>query len=358
MIITLWCLFAFFHLGVTISLAAAFRRYRQRNNHKKPSMSVIVAARNEEKNLKILIPLIQNQAYENFEIVLALDRTSDSSATYIQNLDDDKIKVINIKDVKEGWNPKKYALKSAIENATGEWLIFTDADCQPSSNTWLRSITNQISNQTDIIIGISPYKSYSSLLSKFIQFEAFMTAFTYAGRTLSGKPYMAVGRNMAIRKSFFIESNGYDDIHSIQGGDDDLFIQKNASKENTRILLGAESVVFTEPERSWKDYWNQKVRHLSVSSYYKKADQFLLGLNHFSHLIFIVMLFYCTTHSFFLPMLLFYLFIKLVSYRFASSKMEININYILLPLVDIIYAVSIPVIGLWSKLEKDIKWKN
>lgn len=357
---TLLCILFTIHLSITLYLALAFASYKAKAGigDKSNPLSVVIAARNEEFNLKKLVPRLLNQDYPGFEIIIALDRCSDRSKDYLNSLNSNRIKIIDIQTIDEGWNPKKFALNKAISQATGDWLVFTDADCIPASNQWLKSINNHITDEKDIIIGVSPYRVNGSLLSYFIQFEAFMTAFIYIYRALKGKPYMAVGRNMAIRRSFFTTSEGYQNIKSLTGGDDDLFIQQNATRNNTQVMLGAESLVFTEPKRSWKSYWNQKIRHLAVGSAYKGADQIFLSLLHLSHLLTLGLLISSATHSFFFPMLLFYLFIKLVSYRFAASKIGTNINYILLPLVDILYAVLIPVIALWSKLEKDIKWKN
>lgn len=346
------------HLGITLFLAKSFIGYRIGTLENKESISIIIAARNEESNLKVLIPSLLSQDHSNFEIIVALDRCTDLSKSYLDGLESSKITSIEIENVEIGWNPKKFALKEAISKAKGDWLVYTDADCVPYSDQWLNKISTQMSNETDIIIGVSPYRTDSNFLSHFIQFEAFATAFMYVARALQKKTYMAVGRNMTVRKSFFLNSEGYESIKSIQGGDDDLFIQKSVNRDNTKVILGKESLVYTSPKKTWRAYWNQKIRHLSVGSKYKGSDQFFLGLNHFSHFAFTLLLFFVTTQSFFLPVLLFYLFIKLGSYRFAASKMETNINYILLPLVDILYAMLIPVIALWSKLEMDIKWKN
>ncbi|MEP1033694.1 glycosyltransferase [Ekhidna sp.] len=358
MIFIVSCVFGFIHLGITLFLALAFRRYQSGASRKPNSISVVIAARNEEFNLKQLVPLLLEQDFVDFEIIIALDRCTDLSKAYLESLNNPKIKIIEIQTVDVNWNPKKFALNEAITKTKGDWLVFTDADCAPATKNWLNSISHHMIDHKNIIIGISPYRVNGSLLSNFIRFESFMTAFMYISRALRGKPYMAVGRNMAVRKSFFKNSGGYEAIKSIVGGDDDLFIQRNATKDNTQVMLGVDNLVFTMPHTNWKAYWNQKIRHLSVGANYKFSDQLFLGFSHISHLLFLVMIIFSAAHSFFFPMLLFYLFIKLVSYRFAAGKMGININYILLPLVDILYAVLIPVIALWSKLEKDIKWKN
>lgn len=358
MIFSLWVAFGLYHIVLTLILTLAFVRYKHYSNSDTPSISIIIAARNEQKNLKQLLPRILGQDYPDFEIIVALDRCSDESKSYLKKLDSEKIKVVVISEVPSNWNSKKYALYSAIQSAQGEWLVFTDADCSPLSDQWLKNLTENIKSNTKIVLGVSPYQPQGTFLSHYIRFESFMTAFSYASTTLYGRPYMGVGRNLAIRKAFFESKGGYNVIKTITGGDDDLFVQKNATFENTRIVLGRESLVETKPETSWSDYFHQKTRHFSVGKRYKKSDQIFLSLNHSVHLLFTVGIFLNATHSFFWPILLFYLFIKLGSYRFAAGKIGMSINYMLLPLVDMLYALFTPVIALRSRLVKDIKWKN
>ena len=169
---------------------------------------------------------------------------------------------------------------------------------------------------------------------------------------------MGVGRNMTIKRSAFVSAGGYQSIKSIKGGDDDLITQEIGNSFNTSVALGKGSLMMSYPEKTWKAYFNQKIRHLSVGTRYKLRDQLLLSVFHVSHLSFFVLLFFNLSNTYFFPLLLFYLFIKLVSYRFVAAKMGIGFNYMLLPLVDMLYAVLIPVIALWSKLVKDIPWKN
>lgn len=359
MIFVIWCICCAIQIVFATYLTVPFF-FTQKNKSEgsPPSISIIIAARNELENLKKLIPLLLNQDYERYDIVIALDRCEDQSLEYLQNQNSEKLKFIDILKVPADWNPKKFALNNAIEKSESEWLVFTDADCYPVSNDWLACLSKQIGSQTEIVLGLSPYLSNTSFLSQFIRFEAFMTAFQYISKALRGEAYMGVGRNMAIKRSAFVNAGGYQSIKSIKGGDDDLIIQEIGNSSNTSVALGKGSLMISYPEKTWKAYFNQKIRHLSVGMRYKLRDQLLLSVFHVSYLSFFALLFFILSNTYFFPLLLFYLFIKLVSYRFVAAKMGTGFNYKLLPLVDMLYAVLIPVIALWSKLVKDIPWKN
>ncbi|MFK7951551.1 MAG: glycosyltransferase [Ekhidna sp.] len=358
MIAFAWMLFTIFYLFMVVILSWQFNHYKNEGNESATSVSIIIAARNELENLKLLVPELLKQNYEHFEIIIALDRCTDESLKFLNSITYDRLKFIEINNVPIEWNSKKYALSEAINKAKSEWLLFTDADCIPLSKNWISSFTSQISDAIHILIGYSPYRQESSFLSSYIQFESFHTGYLYLSAALSGRPYMAVGRNMAIRKTFFNSVSGYETFKSALGGDDDLFIQKNATSHNTGIVMGKDSLVETYPKKTWKDYFIQKRRHLSIGSRYKPSHKLFLSLYHTSHFIFWIFLFFQTNYQIITGVVLFYLFIKLGSYRFAASKMGAGFNYILLPLVDIGYAILTPMIALWSKLEKDIRWKN
>jgi len=351
------CVFGGIHLLITRYLSFGFRRYASVKNEIQPKISIIIAAHNELENLKRLIPKLLDQDYPDFEIIVSLDRTNDLSLEYLQTLEE-KVRVIDIQKVPSDWNSKKYALNEAIKSASFDWLAFTDADCLPASNSWLNEISGNIKDGIQIVLGISPYQPDGSFLSQYVSFESIMTAFVYIGRALMKKPYMAVGRNLLVKKQLFLESRGYEAVKGVKGGDDDLFIQKNANASNTAVALGFNSLMQTFPEKTWKKYFNQKVRHLSVGSRYRTADQLFLSLFHISHLGFILSFIWLAQQSIGWVILLFYLFIKFVSYRFAMSKIGFHINYMWLPIVDMLYALLVPITAMWSKLVKDIQWKN
>lgn len=355
MLLILWFTAMAIHLGFVGFLVIQFGRGRPPViDREYPKLSVVVAAHNEYHHLVELLPLLQYQDYPKFEIIIALDRCDDSSLE-LQN-EFPAIKFLMIDEVPQGWNPKKNALFKAIEQSTGHWLVFTDADCRPHSGQWLRSIMNQSTDSSEIMIGFSPYKRGSGFLSNYIHFESFMTAFQYMGMGLSGRPYMAVGRNMAIRRAFFLKKGGYESFKSVMGGDDDLFIQKFATKQNTKIFMGSNTLVSTFPKKKWQAYWAQKVRHLAVGHQYKNASKAWLSINHFSHLVVYLLLPWVYHGQHLLPYFLIFLIIKGVGYRFAGNHLKDHINLFWFPFVDVTYALLTPIIAIWSKFQKDIQW--
>ncbi len=357
MILSIWIIALSIQLLIVLILASQFLRYKQ-GKPTDTKISVIIAAHNEVENLKKHLPVLMAQDHPDYEIVIALDRSNDGSAELLRSMGYSNIKIVDITSTPSGWDHKKFALTRAIEKATGEWLIFTDADCYPESQEWLSSCTRSMQRNTDIVLGYSPYeRSGPLLLQNFIQYETFVTAFHYLSMAITGNPYMGVGRNLAIRKSFFEEKNGYEAFKSTMGGDDDLFIQEYGTVENTRVLLGPVSITRSIPKKTWRSYIHQKNRHLSVGKKYGIVDQFLHVVFHISLLVTWLLMPFNAIQNI-IPIILFYLFVKGIGYRFAQSKMGAGFNYILLPLVDWMYAIFLPTVALRSRLIKDNQWKK
>ncbi len=97
---------------------------------------------------------------------------------------------------------------------------------------------------------------------------------------------MGVGRNLAYRKSFFMEQKAFCGLWQILGGDDDLFVNRHARPKNTAVVIHPESITLSVPKSNFKAYYLQKKRHYQAGKYYKAKDKFKLGLYAASHLLF------------------------------------------------------------------------
>lgn len=255
-------------------------------------ISVIVCAKNEAENLKKNIPLILNQDYLNFEIVLVNDTSFDDTLKIMKDFEANNrnIRVVDVKTNERFWGNKKFALTLGIKASKHDSLVFTDADCAPSSKQWLAHISGNFSNQKSIVLGYGAYaKRKFSFLNKLIRFETLMTALQYFSYSNLGMPYMGVGRNMAYKKDLFFGNSGFNNHMSLRSGDDDLFINEVANHTNTSICFTEESFTVSESKTSYRAWILQKRRHISTAKFYKLKHQFFLGLFYTSQFLFWVL---------------------------------------------------------------------
>lgn len=265
--------------------------YRKKAGALEP-ISVIIAAHNEEENLKKNLPRLLEQNFEGeWEVIIALDRCKDNSQAFVEKLrqNHSQLRFIHIKEVPEGISPKKFALNQAIRVAEFEILAFTDADCTVGKS-WLSHIAAHFFRKTEIVLGLGPYNPAPGLLGLWVRFETFYTALQYVGLAGAGFPYMGVGRNLAYRKSLFEQGGGFSGHENRLSGDDDLFVNQHAHAGNTAVMTDPGSETWSEAPEDWKAWWRQKTRHFSASGGYSFSSRIILGLLNGLQLLFFLSL--------------------------------------------------------------------
>lgn len=258
-----------------------------------PPISVLVCAKNEEKNLLQFLPLLFEQVYQNeFEIVVINDRSSDETAEVLVEFSKKhaNLKIVTIEECESFWGNKKYALTLGIKAAKNEHLLFIDADCKPVSKFWIQEMANHFSNDKKIILGYGAYqKVKNSFLNKIIRYETLITAIQYFSYAKMGNPYMGVGRNLAYTKSEFYRVNGFIKHIHITSGDDDLFVNEAANSKNTSVCYSKNSFTESVPKFTFKSWDLQKRRHITTVENYRQLDRILLGAFYGSQFLFLLM---------------------------------------------------------------------
>ncbi len=267
-----------FYWGIFSRLA--FLKKQPPATTEQPPVSVVIAARNEYHHLKKNLPAILDQKYPDFEVVVVNHASDDETADYLKEMQNryPHLKVITIERDLNFFHGKKFPLSIGIKSAAHEVLLLTDADCKPASPYWISRMASHYNKQTEIVIAYGPYYPQKGFLNRMIRYDTFFTALQYLSFALAGKPYMGVGRNLSYRKSLFLKNKGFISHYDIASGDDDLFINQVARKENTQVELSPESFVYSEPKHRFSEWFKQKRRHLTTGKKYKLRYKFLLGI--------------------------------------------------------------------------------
>jgi poly-beta-1,6-N-acetyl-D-glucosamine synthase len=327
-------------------------------------VSVIICARNEQNNLKENLPVILSQDYPNYEVVVVNDCSADDSYLVLKELSAgySHLKVVTINEHERFKHGKKFAVTLGIKAAENEHLLFTDADCRPSSSNWLRLMQANFSGEgTEIVLGYSPYTKIKGFINKLIRYETFYTALNYLSFALQGNPYMGIGRNMAYKKSLFFKGKGFAAHMHIPSGDDDLFVNQNATPLNTVIEIHPESHVWSEPKKNLDDYFIQKLRHLGAGKAYKTAHQKILTLQAASgisfYLLLIALIILHTQWYFIVSAYVIRMAILWIIYTPAFRKLSYSDLILWLPVLDFIYYIYILVLSIVTLFKKKVRWK-
>jgi len=249
------------------------------------SISIVLAAHNEAENLQKFLPFLLEQRFQKFEVIVVCDRCTDESEKVIKNFQkqNKNLRLVKIFFSPPDYSPKKWALTQGISAAKHPYLALIDADCYVGSN-WLQYLAQNFVSQRDLILGLGWYEKRKGLLNAFIQFETFYAAFQYMGMAAQGRPYMAVGRNLAYTRQFFNPSVGFGVFKDMLSGDDDLLVNARGRQAELGYLVSPDSVSWSIPEETWVRWLRQKWRHHSASRKYSRTTKMLLGLIHFSHM--------------------------------------------------------------------------
>jgi glycosyltransferase involved in cell wall biosynthesis len=254
-------------------------------------VSLIVCSKNEQENLKILIPKLLKQSHTNFELIIVNDASHDDTKDIIEEFmkHDPRVKMVHVLNNESFWGNKKYALTLGIKKAVNDSLVFIDADCTPNSADWLSLMSRHLSKEKSIVLGYGGYqKVKNSLLNALIRFETGFTAIQYFSYAMRGNPYMGVGRNLSYTATLFYSVNGFINHMNVLGGDDDLFVNQVATSKNTAVSLEESSFTYSKPEISWAAWWRQKKRHINTANHYRQLHKYFLGFFYLTQIGFLI----------------------------------------------------------------------
>ena len=247
-----------------------------------PFISIIIAARNEERNIAQCIKSLSEQTYpeDKFEVIVTNDHSTDDTVSIIKSFHKENIHVIDLaaftqKKILNSY--KKKSIETALPFAKGELIVTTDADCV-APRKWLETLSMFYKEKKPVFVAMpvvfSAPSSTDSLLEKFFKnFQSldFMTLQGITGAAVHKKFHsMCNGANLAYEKKVFYEVNGFQGIDEIASGDDMLLMDKIQKLYPDRILFlkSPEVIVQTQAATTLKDFMNQRIRWASKTDKY------------------------------------------------------------------------------------------
>lgn len=258
-------------------------------SNEKPPVSVIICSKDDTENLRKFLAFVLNQDYPEYEVIVINDGESEETEDLLLDLKKvyPQLRSTFVPNGATNLSTKKLAISLGIKAAKYDLLLFTDADCMPEDKCWIDRMARNFTPDTDIVLGYGAYlNKKKSFLNKLITYDTLFIGLQYLGMAKAGKAYMGVGRNMAYRKEVFFKLNGFATTLHLRSGDDDLLINKAAKPDNTRIEVAADSITWSEPNTTYRNWYFQKERHLSVSSHYNPKSRYRLFLEPFTRGIF------------------------------------------------------------------------
>ena len=237
-------------------------------------MSVVMTTQNDADKLRANLLYILEQDYPTFEVVVVDNRSTDDSKFVLQMLSQNypNLKVVRFDADANGYQGKKYPFSIGIKSAQYDILLLTDPECMPKDITdfcWIREMVSGYANDNTRIVlgycGIQPRKTPFNWLQQYDNMEY---SVEYLGAAIRHRPFTGNGRNLSYRRSMFMKHGGFIYHYHVPDGADDMFVNQNASRRNTAVVLSDGSFTVVEPQRTLREWHDYRKHRISTHRYY------------------------------------------------------------------------------------------
>ncbi|KXX71778.1 hypothetical protein AVL50_03060 [Flammeovirga sp. SJP92] len=253
------------------------------------AVTVVVALRNEEKNIETLFQSLKQQSYQHFNCCFINDHSDDNTALLLEEKvksASDQFKVISLNKNEEG---KKMAIRKGVENAQGDLIITTDADCVHDPD-WIKTIVAYYHQykKPKLLSGPVQFSPSNTFLQQLMTIEFGSLILTGATSIMNKQPNMCNAANLAFQREAFLHQNNYEKHIHIPTGDDEFLMHQIAAEDPSKIrfIKNSKAIVQTPPPEGFSSFIQQRIRWASKWRHYdNKSPQLsaiFIFLLHFS----------------------------------------------------------------------------
>lgn len=330
-----------------------------------PFVSVVAAARNEEKRIVQCLESLKNQDYppDRYEVIFADDRSTDDTPRLLRMSGETwkNLRIISIDHVPDGVSPKKNALSAAILKANGEIILQTDADCVAPPE-WISGMAGRFEPDVGLVAGVAPYFSSGGWLNSFVRHEYLWNAALSASSIFLGHGTHVSGRNLGFRRAAFMELGGYGEGTRILSGDDTLLLHRLQRSRIARAVTmpGPATHVYTEAPPDIVSFLRQRTRHMSTGRYFEPVHILAGVIVYGFHLGLIIALalsfFSITARSLFVSVFLWKTIADVLVARTVHRTLGLDVEwrrFVLNEFFLMVYMALMPCAGLFIP----VKWK-
>ncbi|MBK5195633.1 MAG: glycosyltransferase [Proteiniphilum sp.] len=246
-----------------------------------PGISVILSSKNNSEELEKNLPFILNQDYPNFEVIVVNSGSTDETDMVLKAAEQKYPRLYHtyVPADAASLNEKKLALTLGIKAAKNEILLFTEAYCRPCTTEWIKEYGKEFLQGRDIVLGYCRVIIGKRVhLSSFILFDNLIHHLKFLSMAIARKPFMGIGRNMAYKKELFFQNRGFSSVLNIEGGEDDLFINRIAPGRKTGVVVSTDSMTETYSIDNFSTWKSLKSKYLYTKQFYKGFSAHLFGL--------------------------------------------------------------------------------
>lgn len=284
------------------------------------TVSVIIACRNEEKNIPKIVDCLKRQKFNNdkLELIFVNDHSEDKTLQLLIN-EQKKcsfMRVINLSSSVEG---KKNAVREGVFKSTGDIVLCTDADCEMSS-FWIQTMVNYFNNSNCRFISAPVVlNKKDSLFNIYQKLELLSLVTTSAAAIGLNTPTLCNGANLGFRRNDYLHINP-EEFKKFKNDDLSLlnYFKKNFF-DSIFFVKDSNAIVYTSAQNSLNSYFSQKMRWISSARYFNDIYIILKSL-----LVYTINLIVC------------YSIIQFIYFLFFDFNLFFSIFYLMVIIVKVV----------------------
>ncbi len=327
----------------------------------KPPVSVIVLVHNQYHLIRQNLPELLGQDYPDFEVVVVDDTSDDGSDELLEKLAETftNLRVMKLTQSLNWFKGRKFPLSLGIKSAGHEVLLLTDIRYQPAGKSWISQMMAAYTPDTAIALGYATFDTGSGI-NKWLRFMAFYDGMLYLSMALSGLPFKGIAPNLSYRKSLFYNHKGFSSHYVINAGDDELFVNKAATRKNTNIRISAGSQVKSTKPLTFLQWLENEKTRLAIRRFFKPGHRVMISLFSASTLLFYALFVVMLAINIQLPVVIGIFMIRLISQVtiFGLIQKKLSEKKLLWATPFFEAALSLIDLAIWLRLlfTKKTKW--
>jgi chlorobactene glucosyltransferase len=240
-----------------------------------PLVSIVVPARDEERNIRACVTSLLAQDYPRCEVIVVDDGSRDATPDILEHLRTtdprgDRMRVARLDDLPAGWAGKPHALHEGARRATGTWVLFTDADTVHAPDALSAAMRYANAEHADLV-SLTTYQELPGFWNKVLMPVAYMgIGAQYPARAVNdpASPVaIANGQYILIRRSVYDAVGGYANPRLRASVVDDRDLAREVKVGGYRLrLVDGRALVRTHMYRGMRDHWRGWSKNVYVGS--------------------------------------------------------------------------------------------
>jgi chlorobactene glucosyltransferase len=236
-----------------------------------PSVSIVVPARNEERQLEACVLTLLAQDHADFEVIVVDDQSTDATRSILDRLarNDGRLKIVEGEPLPDGWVGKPWALVQGVRAARGAWLLFTDADT--FHRPWSAASVQRAALENDLdVLSVLTSQDLESVAERALMPSVFLAIFLGTGPIDDvadpKKPNVALfnGQYILAKRSAYDAIGGHASVSGEIAEDMELARRFKRDGRFRIALAGSEAIAHTRMYHSLAEIWHGFVKNFAL----------------------------------------------------------------------------------------------